>query len=438
MRPRVTTISIVPPSESSAIDPFPDWLLEPIALQDKARLAALHSYDILDTPPEPAFDDITRMAKMICGTPVALINLVAADRQWFKSEAGLALGEMPFGSSICAHAVTGGELFIVPDLREDDRFANHPLVTDRPGMRFYAGAPLTTAEGHTLGTVCVLDRVVRELEPSQLEALESLARQVMALLELRRTARVANVLVEVADKLNAALRRADASKDELLGMISHELNSPVALILGTADGLLSGLIHKEQDRLNAYADIATSSRRLRRVVSNMLALAEESGSAHQVELEPLLLRHAFDAAIDEHRHMHPDSEVQLRLASDLPVVLGELTYLDQIVTNLLSNAAKYGAPGRPIAINAACWGSRVLVCVSNEGPVLEAENLERFFEPFHRASTNQSHTPGVGLGLSVCRRLAEEQGGQIWAVARAGGGLEVNFTLSAIDLPPDD
>ena len=170
----------------------------------------------------------------------------------------------------------------------------------------------------------------------------------------------------------------------------------------------------------------------------MLALAEESDSAHQVELEPLLLPHAFDAAIAEHRHMHPDSEVQLRLANDLPVVLGESTYLDQIVTNLLSNAAKYGAPGSPVAISAVSWGSRVLVCVSNEGPVLEAEDLERLFEPFHRESTNLPHTPGVGLGLSVCRRLAEEQGGRIWAVARDGGGLEVNFTLAAIKLPADD
>ena len=140
-----------------------DWSMHLVPLQDEARLAALRSYEILDTPPESAFDDITRMAMMICGTPVALINLIDADRQWFKSKAGLALGEMPFGSSLCAHAVTGGELFIVPDLKEDDRFANHPLVTDGSGMRFYAGAPLMTAEGHTLGMLCVLDRVAREL-----------------------------------------------------------------------------------------------------------------------------------------------------------------------------------------------------------------------------------------------------------------------------------
>ena len=415
-----------------------DWSMHLVPLQDEARLAALRSYEILDTPPESAFDDITRMAMMICGTPVALINLIDADRQWFKSEAGLALGEMPFGSSICAHAVTDGKLFIVPDLRQDDRFANHPLVTDGPGMRFYAGAPLKTAEGHTLGMLCVLDCVARELSGAQVEALDILARQVMVLLELRRTARLTNVLLADADRLNAALHHADASKDELLGMISHELNSPLAVILGTADGLSSGLIEGEQECREAYTEIATSSRRLRRVVRNMLALAQQSVESEDVEMQPLLLQHSLDAAIAEHRHLHPGSDVVLRLAKDLPVVCGEPTYLDQVVTNLLSNAAKYGAPGRPISISADSRGERVLVCVSNEGPVLEAENLERLFEPFHRELTNLPHTPGVGLGLSVCRRLAEAQGGRIWAVAREGGGLEVNFTLAAVALSADD
>lgn len=414
------------------------WSAVPIAYKDEGRLAALHSYGILDTPREAAFDDITRLAMMICGTPVSLINLIDADRQWFKSVRGLALGEMPFESSICAHAVRGGDLFIVPDLKEDDRFANHPLVTGNPGMRFYAGAPLRTAEGHTLGMVCVLDRTVRQLDSSQVEALECLARQVMALLELRRTARLADLLVAESDRLNAALRHADASKDELLSMIAHELNSPLALIVGTVDGLQSAIIQEEDDRLNAYSEIATSSRRLRRVVRNMLALAPEDGGSRNFEMEPVLLQHCFDSAVAEHRHLHPTSEVHLRLPHDLPAVYGERTYLDQMVTNLLSNAAKYGADGTPITISANSWGSGVLVCVANEGPMLESENIERLFDPFYRESSTSSLAPGVGLGLSVCRRLAEAQNGRIWAVARVGGGLEVKFTLPAVETPIDD
>ena len=416
----------------------PEWSVAPIGFEEEGRLAALHSYDILDTPPEAAFDDITRMAMMICGTPVSAINLGGADRQWFKSVSGLALGEMPFESSICAHAVRGGDLFIVPDLKEDDRFANNPLVTGNPGMRFYAGAPLRTAEGHTLGMVCVLDLVARQLDTRQVQALESLARQVMALLELRRTARLADLLLAESDRLNAALRDADASKDELLSMIAHELNSPLALIVGTVDGLQSGIIREEEDRLNAYSEIATSSRRLRRVVGNMLALAPELGGKREFELEPVLLQHSFDAAIAEHRHLHPASAVDLQVAHGLPAVYGERTYLDQMVTNLLSNAAKYGAGDRPITISAKAWGSSVLVCVANEGPVIEPANLERLFAPYHRELSNSSLAPGVGLGLSVCRRLAAAQNGRIWATARVGGGLEVNFTLPVVETPADD
>ncbi|MEP6871734.1 MAG: GAF domain-containing sensor histidine kinase [Anaerolineaceae bacterium] len=410
----------------------------PIAYEDEGRLAALQSYGILDTPREAAFDDITRMAMMICGTPVSLINLIDADRQWFKSAAGLVLGAMPFDSSICAHAVRDGDFFTVSDLKEDDRFANHPLVTGNPGIRFYAGAPLRTVEGHTLGMVCVLDVVARQLEISQMEALESLARQVMALLELRRTARLADLLLAESDRLNAALRQADASKDELLSMIAHELNSPLALIVGTVDGLQSGIIREEEDRLSAYSEIATSSRRLRNVVANMLALAPELGKKRDSELEPVLLQHSFDAAIAEHRHLHPASAVVLQVAHDLPPVCGERTYLDQMVTNLLSNAAKYGACDTPITISAKTWGSNVLVCVANEGPVMEPGNLERLFTPFYREATSRSLAPGVGLGLSVCRRLATALNGRIWAAARVGGGLEVNFTLPVVETPDDD
>lgn len=434
----LTTIDISTASPLTKGYALRGWPLERVADPDEARLAALHSYGILDTPPEAAFDDITRMAMMICGTPVAVISLIGADRQWFKSEAGIGLGELPFVSSIFAHSTHGADVFVVPDLHRDERFANHPLVTNSPGMRFYAGAPLQTAEGHTLGTVCVLDRVPRELDAEQTGALRSLARQVMVLFEFRRTARLTNVLLADADRLNAALGRADADKDEILSMIAHELNSPLAIIRGTADALTSGLIQQDQDRLEAYREISASSRRLRRVVENMLALTRGSATDQESEMEPQRLQHSFDAAIAEHTHLHPGSEVRLRLAPDLPVVYGEPTCLDQMVTNLLSNAAKYGAAREPITIAAEPWGSRVLVSVSNEGPLLNPENIERLFAPFYRESANRPAAPGVGLGLAVCRRLAEVQGGRIWAVARPGGGLDVNFTLPAVEPVADE
>ncbi len=153
---------------------------------EKERLAALRSYEILDSPREDAFDDITRLVAHVCQVPIAVINLIDEDRQFFMSEIGLGVRETPLDVSICSHALLQKGLFVVRDTLQDERFLNNPLVIGDPHLRFYAGALLETPEGHPLGTLCVLDYRTRELSPEQKSALQTLARHVMHLLELRR------------------------------------------------------------------------------------------------------------------------------------------------------------------------------------------------------------------------------------------------------------
>jgi len=152
---------------------------------EQQRLATLRGYEMLDTEPEAGFDDLTLLASYVCQTPVALISLIDADRQWFKSKVGVSVAETSRDVAFCASAILQQDVFIVPDATQDERFAENPLVVSEPKIRFYAGATLTT-NGQALGTLCVLDRVPRELSPEQLEALRALSRQVMAQLELRR------------------------------------------------------------------------------------------------------------------------------------------------------------------------------------------------------------------------------------------------------------
>ncbi len=153
---------------------------------EEYRLAALRHYGILDTPREADFDDVVEVASAICGTPISVINLIDQGRQWFKAEVGLGVRETPIDSSICAHAILQPGLFVIPDTTQDPRFADNPLVTGDPYLRFYAGALLETPEGFPLGTVCVLDYKPRELDETQKAFLRLMARQVMKLLELRR------------------------------------------------------------------------------------------------------------------------------------------------------------------------------------------------------------------------------------------------------------
>ena len=153
---------------------------------EAGRLAALQRYQILDTGPEKAFDDLTFLASHVCAAPIAYLSLIDANRQWFKSKIGLAVSEVPRHSGFAAHALTQTDIFVVTDITQDKRFVSSPLVTADPSICFYAAAPLVTHDGHVIGTLSVADRVQRDLSFEQKEALRALSRQAVVQLELRR------------------------------------------------------------------------------------------------------------------------------------------------------------------------------------------------------------------------------------------------------------
>jgi diguanylate cyclase len=184
------------------------------------RLATLRQCDLLDTLPEPLYDDIVMLASQICGTPIALVSLVDRDRQWFKARTGLAAPETHRDLAFCAHAILEPEaLFVVEDARRDPRFATSELVTGGPHIRFYAGAPIVTAEGHALGTVCVIDTAPRVLSAVQAGALRALARQATALIESRRQQRDLEVRSAELEALSARVAEERRSSAELLELV---------------------------------------------------------------------------------------------------------------------------------------------------------------------------------------------------------------------------
>ena len=186
---------------------------------EAARLGALREAHVLDTEAEAAFDDIARLAAHLCQTPVALVSLVDEGRQWFKARVGFEAGETPREGSFCAHAISEPGMFIVGDAAADERFASNALVACEPNIRFYAGVPLVTEDGHALGTLCVIDRVPRELSAEQREALRVLAHHATALLELRRRA---HRLAETNRELRREARERAAAERARAEMLARE------------------------------------------------------------------------------------------------------------------------------------------------------------------------------------------------------------------------
>lgn len=194
---------------------------------------------MLDTPAEAGFDDLARLAALICATPIALVCLVDRDRQWFKSRIGIADSETPRDQAFCAHAILAPAVMLVADAQLDERFCDNPLVTGEPHIRFYAGAPLEMANGQRIGTLCVMDRTPRGLDASQQEALAALARQVVAQIELRgkvtalREASVRQVMFELQ------LQRFN---DEMMALVALQTDE----------------LRAERDRAELYFDVAGS------------------------------------------------------------------------------------------------------------------------------------------------------------------------------------
>lgn len=233
--------------------------------------------------------------------------------------------------------------------------------------------------------------------------------------------------------VQAQLRESNQLKDEFVGLIAHELRNPLMALSGTF-AFLSRTAEQESrgDLRSMLAELHVEFYRLLTVIDNLLVIAR-SEVANLLETEPLLVRQLIAASVSRHQSIDRTLNIEAHLDEDADIALGSGDLCQQILDNFLSNAAKYRAPGTAIVVRAARRQSTVDITVSNEGDLLTEEEVGRFFAAFYRDERHRTKAPGVGLGLTVCQRLAAAQDGSISGRPRAGGGLEITLSLLAAE-----
>ncbi|MEZ4401065.1 MAG: GAF domain-containing sensor histidine kinase [Kofleriaceae bacterium] len=389
-------------------------------VDEATRQACLDAHAIVDTPPEGAFDDVAAIAAAVCEVPIALVSLVDRQRQWFKARHGLDEPELARAVSFCGHAILGRDALVVPDATLDPRFHDNPLTTGAPFVRFYAGAPLITSDGHALGTLCVIDHVARTLTEMQLATLTRLARQVVTLLELR-TAR-------------ARAEAASRAKSAFVASVSQRLRTQLTGILGLFQLGASMAITDEQRELEAIA--TSTGHQLVEVVDELLTFSLLLGgrgapAALPVDLAALvhdvvaMLRSAADAkGLALTAEVAPGLEAPRR--SDAP-------RFRQVLLNVVGNAIKFTETGAVVVRVAGGPASdQVEVQVIDTGVGIAPGDPGRVFERFAQidpARANPHHGPG--LGLPVARMLAWLLGGDIAFVSEPGRGSTFVISLRA-------
>jgi signal transduction histidine kinase len=237
--------------------------------------------------------------------------------------------------------------------------------------------------------------------------------------------------IDLASRL-ADERRANALREAFIGVISHELRTPITTIYGLSKMLrqrLESLAPEVRDQ--AIGDVEAEADRLYRLVEDLLVLSRAERGRVEIALEPIVLGHVLRRAIDGEGARWPTRRFVLDAEGAVPLVLGEETYVEQVVRNLLTNAAKYSELGAPVTVRVEPGDQEVVIRVLDEGIGIAPEDAERVFELFYRAGDAARQAPGAGIGLFVCRQLVEAMGGRIWARPRDEGGTEVGFALPA-------
>lgn len=383
---------------------------------ERQRLRAVKSYNLLDSLPEQEYDDITDLIATLCDAPIALISLLDTNRNFFKSFHGIPFSESPRDISFCGHAILQDDILIINDARRDERFADNPLVLNMNAI-FYAGVPLISPKGFPLGTLCVFDHQPRELSDKQIKSLKTLAKQVVQLFELRKK----NLILS---KTQQELKTRNKQLQKFASHVSHDLKSPLTNIIALTDLIRSENPDNLSDDTNQY-----------------LEYIEESTTVLKKYIDGILMYYKSDELLK-----HQLQDVSLKtLGNDIKSILikekDELIFddvniekinkpaLSQILINLVDNALKYNDKAvRKIKLEYTDLEDYHEFKVIDNGIGIPEDKLEHIFELFETVKNNLGKS-STGIGLSTVKNLVEKLNGTISVNSTFGEGSVFTFTI---------
>ena len=407
-------------------------------LNDERRLEALRESCLLEQPGDPAFDRVSELAARLLNVPVALVSLVDAGHQYFAGGTGLAepyatTRRTPLSHSFCQHVVALNEPLIINDSREEDLVRRNLAVRDL-NVIAYCGVPLRTGEGLVLGSLCAIDSKPRNWSAQDIKTLGQLASAAMNEIELRRrVARLERENLHIIKKQEDATA-AIAERESFMATIGHELRnsmSPAALAVQLLE-----LDERLPDDLRD--DVATIRRSIgaeNRLVQDLLDSARARSGRLNLDRKPQSVVRIVADAVEDLQSDARTAGVSLGFEcdADCPDASVDADRVRQLVSNLVGNAIKFTPDGGTVDVVVGCGPVGVYLSVTDTGPGIDQSLLANIFDPFVQVGSTESKKLGLGLGLAICRGIAEAHGGTIRASSRGRG----HGAAFRVDLPVD-
>lgn len=402
---------------------------QPLPNEDE-RIGDLLKYEILDTPPELDFDEIVKLASLICKSEIALISLVDDHRQWFKAKHGLEATETEKEIAFCSHAINQDDIFEVQDASQDERFVDNPLVINEPKIRFYAGKPICSSNGNKLGTLCIIDRFPRKLNEFEQNILTVLAKQVEKQLELRLKIKELKQSLNLIEEQNKILHSTNLIKDQALSVLSHDLRSPLNN-LQTILELVDNNIIEIDNATELINEIRPNITQTVLQLEDVLNWATHQMSGHEVNWQ------VFDAdsMINNCLNWVKDSAQQKEIFLIKNVchnlnIFGDRQLIEIVLRNLLNNAIKFTLKNGQVTIFALEELDEVIIGVKDTGIGIDEANLTRVLSKETSYTTlGTAREKGTGLGLMLCQTYLHKMKTKLKVENELSKGCKFFFSL---------